>query len=53
MESQQQSKLNDKKGEYITVYIYPLSGDPDDSDYKYACNLFEKMLDENSISEIE
>lgn len=47
------SKLNDKKGKYISVYIYPLSGDPDDSDYKYACNLFEKMLDENSISEIE
>jgi HD superfamily phosphohydrolase len=47
------SKLNDKKGECISVYVYPLSGDPDDSDYKYACNLFEKMLDENSISEIK
>jgi len=47
------SRLNNKKGEYISVYIYPLSGNPDDNDYKYACNLFDKMLDENSISEIK
>ena len=47
------SRLNDKKDEYISVYVYPLSDDSDDSNYKYACNLFDKMLDENSISEIK
>ena len=47
------SRLNDKKGEYVSVYLYPLSGEISNSDYKYACNLFDKLLAENSISEIE
>jgi len=52
------SRLNEKKDkrderdENISVYMYPLSGNTDNIYYKYACNLFDKMLPENSISEI-
>jgi hypothetical protein len=48
------STLNDKKEDIVSVYIYPLSGSPDnDSYYQYTLNLFDKLLAENSISEIE
>ena len=49
------SKLNDKdkRDENISVYMYPLSGNSDNIYYKYACNLFDKLLAENSISEIK
>ena len=47
------SKLNDKRDEYVSVYLYPISGNTNNSDYKYACNLFDKLLSENSISEIK
>ena len=49
------SKLNDKdkRDENISVYMYPLSGKPDNIYYKYACNLFDKLLAENQISEIK
>ncbi len=48
------SKLNDKdnKDENISVYMYPLSDDTDNSHYKYSLNLFKKLSNENSISEI-
>jgi HD superfamily phosphohydrolase len=49
------SNLNDKdkRDENISVYMYPLSGKPDNIYYKYACDLFDKLLSENSISEIK
>jgi hypothetical protein len=49
------SRLNDKKEDIVSVYMYPLSGNPDnDSYYQYTLNLFDKLLAaENSISEIK
>ena len=48
------SRLNDKKENIVFVYMYPLSDNPDnDSYYQYTLNLFDKLLAENSISEID
>jgi hypothetical protein len=44
------SSLNAKKDDTISVYIYPLSGDPNDSNFKQANNLFDKLIEKKSIS---
>lgn len=46
------SSLNEKKDEIILVYIYPLSGKLDNSYFKQAVNLFDKLLEKNSIGVI-
>jgi HD superfamily phosphohydrolase len=48
------SRLNDKKEDIISVYMYPLSGNPDNNSYyQYTLDLFDKLLAENQISEIK
>jgi len=39
------SSLKDIPDEDISVYLYPLSGNPDDSSFKQALNLFKKLSD--------
>ena len=43
------SLKNISKGK-ITVFLYPLSEDPDDSYFKQTLNLFDKLLDKKGIS---
>jgi HD superfamily phosphohydrolase len=39
------SSLNEKKDENIFIYIYPMSGELNDSYFKQAVNLFDKLLE--------
>jgi len=43
------SSPNEKKDEVIIVYIYPMSGTSDDSYFNQAVNLFDKIVEKNSI----
>jgi hypothetical protein len=44
-----ESSLNEKKDEVVIVYIYPMSGIIDNGYFKQAVNLFDKILEKNSI----
>ena len=46
------SSLNEKKDEIILVCIYPMSGDLDNSYFKQALNLFDKLVEKNAIGVI-
>ena len=48
-QSMHDSSLNAKKDDIIFVFIYPLSGELDDSCFKQAINFFSKLLEKNSI----
>ncbi|MCX5824152.1 MAG: HD domain-containing protein [Deltaproteobacteria bacterium] len=47
------SSLNEKKDEVIIVYIYPMLGTSDDTYFKQAVNLFDKIVEKNSIMVID
>ncbi|MFZ3138685.1 MAG: HD domain-containing protein [Thermodesulfovibrionales bacterium] len=44
------SSLNSATEESINVYLYPLAGDLDNSHFKQAVNLLEKLFNRNGIS---
>jgi HD superfamily phosphohydrolase len=47
------SSFNEKKDEDTIVYIYPMSGTSEDSYFKQAVNLFDKIVEKNSIMVID
>jgi len=43
------SSLKDSPIDNNTIYLYPLSGQPDDSNFVQALNLFDKLLNKKGL----